>query len=302
MSKQVVRRRRAALALLVAASLTLLTAYFGESAGGVLHALQRGALQVLAPIQEGTGRALKPLRDLAGWFDDTFDARKERDQLRAERSQLRKQAVGADDLLRENQQLRRLVALDRGGLSEYEPVTARVIARSPTLWYATVNIDKGRVDDVRVDQPVVSGDGLVGKVSAVTRGAAQVTLITDHTSGVSAKANTTDVKTNTPTRVYGLVQTAVGSPDDLLLDYVSRSSGVEKGDRVTTAGSRSSRLESLFPPDIPLGVVTRVDPEELAQYQRVHIRPFADLRRLDFVQVLTRGGGDDGGADRVQSP
>ena len=302
MSKQVVRRRRAALALLVAASLTLLTAYFGESAGGVLHALQRGALQVLAPIQEGTGRALKPLRDLAGWFDDTFDARKERDQLRAERDKLSEEALAVDNLRRENQELRRLVALDRGGLSDYEPVTARVIARSPTLWYATVNIDKGRVDGVRVNQPVVSGEGLVGKISAVTRGAAQVTLITDHTSGVSAKANTLDPRTGTLTRAYGLVQTAVGSPDDLLLNYVSRSTGIRRGDRVTTAGSRSSRLESLFPPDIPVGVVTRVNPEEVAQYQRVHIRPFADLRRLDFVQVLTRGGGEDDPADRAQSP
>lgn len=300
MSKQVVRRRRAALALLVAAALTLLTAYFGESAGGVLHALQRGALQVLAPIQEGTGRALKPLRDLAGWFDDTFDARKERDRLRAEGVALRKQVVEAENLRRENQQLRRLVEMNRAGLSEYEPVTARVIARSPTLWYATVNIDKGRVDGVRVNQPVVSGEGLVGKVSAVTRGAAQVTLITDHTSGVSARANT-GAEDRNPNRVYGIVKTDVGSPDDLLLDFVSRSSGISRGDVVTTAGSRSSRLESLFPPDIPIGVVTRVKPEELAQYQRVHIRPFADLRRLDFVQVLTRGNGD-AGADRAQTP
>lgn len=298
MSKQVVRRRRAALALLVAASLALLTAYFGESAGGVLHALQRGALQVLAPIQEGTSRALKPFRDLAGWFDDTFEARKERDRLRMERDGLRREVVGAEAMRRENQQLRRLVALDQSGLSDYQPVTARVIARSPTLWYATVNIDKGRVDGVSANQPVVSGDGLVGKVTSVTRGAAQVTLITDHSSGVSAKA----YPQANAGQVFGLVQTAVGNPDDLLLNFVSRRAGLRKGDRVTTAGSRSSRLESLFPPDIPLGVVTRVDDEEVAQYQRVHIRPFADLRRLDFVQVLTRAGEGGGAGERAQSP
>jgi rod shape-determining protein MreC len=80
--KQSVRRRRAVLGLLVALSLILLTAYFGESAGGGLHALQRGVLQVLAPIQEGANRALKPVRDLAGWFGDTLHARSQRDQLR----------------------------------------------------------------------------------------------------------------------------------------------------------------------------------------------------------------------------
>ena len=135
MYKQTVRRRRAVLALLVALSFALLTAYFSETAGGVLHTLQRGALQVLAPIQEGTGRALKPLRDLAGWFDDTLDARQERDQLRRERDQLRGEVVGLEAARAENQQLRRMVELDRARLSDMQPVTARVIARSPTLWY-----------------------------------------------------------------------------------------------------------------------------------------------------------------------
>ena len=288
------------LALLVALSLALLTAYFGESAGGVLHTLQRGVLQVLAPIQEGTGLALKPFRDMAGWFDDTLDARKERDQLRKERDQLRQEVIGAEAARAENQKLRRQLELEDARLSDYEPVSARVIGRSPTVWYATVNVDKGSVDGVRVNQPVVNGDGLVGKVTSVTHGAAQITLITDHTSGVSARVNTPLVARGKK-EVYGLVQTAVGNPDDLLLNFVSRSSQLQKGDRVTTAGSRSSRLESLFPPDIPVGVVTKVDEEELSQFQRVHIRPFADLRRLDFVQILTRGGAGSTG-DRAQSP
>ena len=89
MHDKVVRRRRAVLALLVALSLFLLTAYFGESAGGGLHAVQRGALEVLAPIQEGANRALKPVRDLFGWFGDTLDAQDERDRLQKERDQLR---------------------------------------------------------------------------------------------------------------------------------------------------------------------------------------------------------------------
>src|SRR3954449_5472994 len=76
-----VRRRRLVLAVFVALSLGLLTVYFGESAGGGLHAVQRGALQVLGPIQEGASRALKPFRDLFGWVGDTLDAKKERDPL-----------------------------------------------------------------------------------------------------------------------------------------------------------------------------------------------------------------------------
>jgi rod shape-determining protein MreC len=81
-----VRRRRAVLGLLVAGSLILLTAYFGESAGGGLHSVQRGVLEVVSPIQDGASRALKPVRDLFGWFGDTIDAKGDVKSLRQERS------------------------------------------------------------------------------------------------------------------------------------------------------------------------------------------------------------------------
>src|SRR4051812_50052423 len=84
-----VRRRRAVLALLVACSLILLTAYYGESAGGGLHAVQRGFLEVVSPIQEGASRALKPVRDLFGWFDDAVHAKKDRDKLSKQVAQWR---------------------------------------------------------------------------------------------------------------------------------------------------------------------------------------------------------------------
>src|SRR4051812_49888176 len=89
-----VRRRRAVLALLVACSLILLTAYFGESAGGGLHSVQRGFLDVVSPIQEGASRALKPVRDLFGWFDDTVHAKKDRDKYKKQAAQWRA-AAGA---------------------------------------------------------------------------------------------------------------------------------------------------------------------------------------------------------------
>lgn len=284
MYRQTVRRRRAVLGLLVGLSLILLTAYFGEPAGGGLHALQRGVLQVLAPIQEGANRALKPFRDVAGWFDDTLQAKGQRDKLRKEVRALRAQAIDGQAAVRDNVELRSLLGLDRSDrLSAYKPVTARVIGRSPTVWYQTLNVDRGSSSGVHVDQPVIDGDGLVGKVTSVTSGAAQVTLITDNTSGVSAKVNDTGVD--------GIVAPAVGDPNDLLLDFVSRKDKIVKGEAIVTAGTRSSKLESLFPPGIPIGSVTRVDAQEVNLYQRVHVQPYADLRRLDFVQVLTRPNG-----------
>src|ERR671919_3156938 len=116
------RRRRAVLFALVACCLALLTAYFGESSDGPLKSVQTGAMEVVAPVQEGANRALKPLRDLFGWFGDTLDAKDERDKLEAERDKLRQEVAELQVAKTENAQLRDMVDYARGsGIDAYEP-------------------------------------------------------------------------------------------------------------------------------------------------------------------------------------
>jgi rod shape-determining protein MreC len=282
--KKVIRRRRAALAIFVALSVALVTAYFGESGGGFLHALQRGAQEALAPIETGASRALKPVRDLFGWVGDTLDAKDENERLKREVERLRGEVARAQTARRDARELRGLVGLQRqeGFPQGTRPVTARVIARSPTVWFSSVKIDKGSNDGVRVDQPVIASGGLAGKVTNVTSGTAQVTLLTDASSAVSAQVM--------PEGANGIVKPEVGNPRDLLLDFVEKGRRVTEGTTVVTSGFTSSRVESLFPRGIPIGTVTEVDLDEIELYQRVHIRPFADLRRLDWLQVLTSRG------------
>ena len=71
--------------------------------------MQRGVLEVVSPIQEGASRALKPVRDLVGWFGDTLDAKGEVKDLRAERDALRERAVAGDAAVRENASSRGLL-------------------------------------------------------------------------------------------------------------------------------------------------------------------------------------------------
>lgn len=303
MHRKQVRRRRAVVVVLVVIALALLTFSFRGAAGGGLHSLQQGVLVVLGPIEKGASSALKPARDLVGWFGSTFHAKSQVAELKAENRKLLRQVVGVDAARRQNDQLSRLVHLDQSAaLSGFEPVAARVIVRDPTVWYATVQVNQGSDAGIRVNQPVVDGDGLVGTVTNTTASTATVTLITDHTSGVSAKV----VETGDP----GTVVPSTGDPSDLVLQYLPIHSKVKVGNRVVTAGTRSGRLQSLFPPDLPIGVVTRATPGELSAAQKVHIAPFADLRRLDVVQVLTHGrNGAVAGApasgrrtDRAQAP
>ncbi len=273
------------LALLVSLSIGLLTVYFGESASGGLHAIQRGFLEVLAPLQEGASRALKPAGDLVGWTGDVIDAKSENKDLKKQNEKLQSEVAALQTAERDARQLRGLVGLNRSTSfpSGFDTVGARVIGRSPTVWYSTITIDKGSDQGVHADQPVVSGAGLVGRVSDVAPDAARVTLITDHTSGVSAQL--------VPDGPNGLVKATVGNPNDLILDFVEKGRAVRKGATVVTSGWRSSKIESLFPRGIPIGRVSHVDVDERELYQRVHLRPFSDLRELDVVEVLTRNSG-----------
>ena len=91
-------------------------------------------------------------------------------------------------------------------------MTATVVGKSPNIWYSTVTIDKGAAAGVRVNDPVVNGEGLVGKVAQVASDGAQVDLITDSSMGVSARIGTSSAT--------GIVQPKVGDPNDLLLQYL----------------------------------------------------------------------------------
>lgn len=283
---KVIRRRRAALAVFVVLSIGMLTAYFGESGGGVLHTFQRGAQEAFAPLETGASRALKPVRDLFGWFGDTWEAKGENEELRDEVAELRERLAAAGTARRDARELRGLIGLTEADTfpEGTEEVGARVILRSPTVWYSTIKIDKGSGDGLREDQPVIADGGLIGKLTNVTGGTSEVTLITDASSAVSAQVN--------PNGATGVVRPVVGDPNDLLLDLIPRGRRVTEGTDVVTSGFASDRFQSLYPRGIPIGRVKEVDVAELEELQRVHIEPFADIRAVDYVQVLTdRGAG-----------
>src|SRR5215217_2709833 len=216
-----VRRRRAVLALLVVCSLVLLTASFGDG-GGALGGVQRGAVTVLSPIQEGASRALKPARDLFGWVGDTFDAKGQLADLRRERDAYRRQAVQGTAAIRENQRLNEMLKLDQSlNLGTAGPVAARVIGKDGSVWWSQVQINKGSEDGLAVDQPVISSEGLVGIVRFVSSGSATVRLITDHATYVPARINESSVD--------GGVIAETGRPNDLQMQFTERDDVVKKG-------------------------------------------------------------------------
>uniref|UniRef100_A0A6J5YWU3 Cell shape-determining protein MreC n=1 Tax=freshwater metagenome TaxID=449393 RepID=A0A6J5YWU3_9ZZZZ len=282
MYDRTIRRRRLTLVALLACALLLLSVYVGESSSGPLHSVQRGVFSVFTPVQEGASRVLKPARDLFGWIGDTVNAKSRLAEVESSNRQLRSRAIAGSEALRVNAQLQKLLNLNQAnGLAAASPVAARVIGRSPTLWYGTVTIDQGSSRGIRVGNPVITGDGLAGQVSTVTGHAAVVTLISDGEMAVPARISGSGAQ--------GVAQTGAGGPNDLRLKFIARRFRADPGASVVTAGtlSNSPKLQSLYPPGIPIGSVTRVvDPGTDAQ--KIFVRPYADLQRLEIVQVLTR--------------
>jgi rod shape-determining protein MreC len=269
------------LALLIVGSFALLTLTYGQGSNG----LQRGVTAVFAPVSSVLDRALKPARDLINWVDETFDARGKNHRLEEEVDMLRREVVGGKAALAENEEFRGLLKLEKSGaIPEGDvPVTGRVIGLSPTVWFSDVVIDVGSDDGVKGHDPVVNAAGLIGQVTAMAGGASKVMLLSDHSSKVSVRV--------VPAGVQGIVRPTVGEPDRLVLEFLNSDKRIHPGESVVTAGWHSEGIESGFPPNIPVGEVVKATIVEQEAQERSIVRPYADLRNLDTVQVLTGGSG-----------
>jgi len=290
MYRKQVRRRRAVLVVMIVISLILISSTFSESDSGPLHTLQQGVATVFSPLEEVADRALKPARDLVNWFDETFDARGENEDLKTELAEVRSELADSERRLGDYEQLGELRELvdEAPAVGEFELITGRVIARSPTVWYSTVTIDKGSSAGIEQNDAVVTGDGLVGRVRDHTAGSAVIELISDHNSAVSA-----EVLPNGPT---GIVEPQVGDPEDLLLDFIDSNDPIAENSMLSTAGWSDGVVSSAYPAGIPIGRVTESETTGEDEFQLVHVEPFADLRQLEYVEVLT------GGPDRPGVP
>jgi rod shape-determining protein MreC len=290
-SKQV-RRRRAVVAALVVVSVVLLTAYFGASASSPLHAIQRGIVTVFSPVQEGASKALAPFRDIANFFSDTFKAKSQVASYRSQVHRLQAELAQAQYAASQNAQLSKEVGLDRSnGIASYRPVAADVIGRDPSLWYATIEVDKGTADGVRQGDPVTGDGALVGQVSVAGSDYSVVTLITDPNQAEAAQV--ADTKGDS-----GVLVPAVGNPNQLVLQYLPKAALIQVGQTVMTVGFRSGGLQDLYPPGIPIGTVASVG-NDLPNNGEIQVTPAADLRHLSVVWILTS---PHAGTERAQLP
>jgi rod shape-determining protein MreC len=159
----------------------------------------------------------------------------------------------------------------------YDPVTTEIISRPPSEFQQQVGIAAGWSSGIRKNDPVVSADGLVGRVTEVAHDTAQVTLLTDPNLSVSALDLTT--------KASGIVSHGQGR-GTLILDRVQKSLVVDRGDWIVTQGWRSGPLTSLYPKGIPIGVVSSASQNDVDLYWQVQVSPRVDFGSLQSVIVL----------------
>jgi rod shape-determining protein MreC len=273
-------RRRIVVGCLVLLSLVLITLTFRGEDDGPLGGVQSAGSTALRPFAIGFERVAQPFRDAYGWADSLLDARSEAESLRAEVRELRQRAIQNEFARQESESLRRLLNYVDGPRfpEDYDYVAAEVIGRPSNLFDQAVVIAAGAENGVRVDDPVVNEDGLVGKVTKVTARSASVQLLSDQEAAASA----IDVRTN----AQGIVLHARGTRETLVLDRVRKQDVVRRRDEIVTSGWRAGGLSSVFPRGIPIGVVTSVNQNDTDSFQQVQIDPYVDFGMLDRVLVL----------------
>jgi len=233
----------------------------------------RGVVTVSAPVQWLTVSLLDSITRAWTHYVYLVDVREANDELAKENAGLKAELVRREEERLENERLRLLLRL-REHAPAVNMLTARVVATSPTPLFRSVRIDVGSTSGVTLGAAVVTYQGVVGRVAAVTSNYADVMLLVDANSSVDVLVQ----RSRARARVRGR-----GSDADLgiVVEYLGRTEEVEPGDVLISSGTGT-----IFPKGLPVGTVTVVERGAFGLYQRATIEPTVDFRRLEEVLVI----------------
>lgn len=261
-------RRRLLLAALLITAVALITMEF--SGGSEPSGLRKALITVIEPVEVAVGTVTRPVGRFISGIVQAGDIKKENEILRSELEKLEKQKIDAKRLERENRELRDLTKLQNPANFDY--VTARVSGVRVVNLDWTIDIDAGTANGVSDGNPVLAGDGLVGRVTDATSRGAKVLLVADPQFSVGVR----DVRSGVTGVVTGRARQRP------ILELVDGSADVARGDVLITSGFEGAR----FPAGIPVGAVGDVRKDETGLTLAVTVDPFVDATRREFVSVL----------------
>ncbi|MEX2406261.1 MAG: rod shape-determining protein MreC [Actinomycetota bacterium] len=275
------RSTRLLVVTLVSASLITITVDYRQGDSGALSAAGDTAIAVIAPLQEAVSKVTDPIGNFFSTLVRLPAIRRENEELKTQIAEMQRE-FGEDtaDQARLNE-VEALLGLQESFSARIESTAAQVIANGVSNFEWTITIDKGSSDGIQDEMPVVAAAGLVGHVVRVTPSSSIVQLIIDPESFVAGRLDGSGET--------GLLEGEGGG--DLRMSQVDAEIQVLPDERVVTAGYRFGGVaESLYPPNVLIGTVSRVLSDDNALEKFVTVRPAVDFSTLSVVLVVLSSG------------
>jgi rod shape-determining protein MreC len=271
------RRTRTVLGVLLLVAIALITIDYRGGDNSPLRGLRGIGSAIFGPIENVAAAVVHPIGDTIGALVDAPGAQRRADRLEKENQRLREQVRAAQLDGDRAGQLDRL--LGAAGLGGYKVVAARVISAGQGF-EDTVTIDVGSTSGVRPDMTVMTGDGLVGRVTRVGPSTATVLLATDAASSVGGRLE--------DSKEIGIVQgmgarRISGNNTPLGFQLLDSNAVLRPGQRIVTFGSQGERP---YVPGVPIGMIQRVEQTPGSLTRTAFVTPFAHFSRLDVVGVV----------------
>ena len=267
------RRTRAVLGVLLLVSLAMITVDYRGGNNSPLSVLRGFGEAIFGPIEQGATAVVRPVAGAVHTFTGAPSAHRKISRLERENQQLRRQLrTGQIDRKRADQ-LSRL--LGTSGLGGYRIVPAEVISSGEGL-EDTVSLDVGSGNGVKPNMTVLSGDGLVGRVTRVGPSTSTVMLATDAASSIGGRLESSDE--------IGIVQGAGRRGGSALkFQLLDSTVALRPGQRIVSFGSQGDRP---YVPGVPIGTVTKIERTPGSLTRTAQVRPFAHFTSLDVVGVV----------------
>ncbi len=244
----------------------------GSAASGGTRLIRVWTVTAISPFERALVSTGSFVRRNFHNYIDLHDARQQNHQLQDEIAQLKLEQVRLQQDAEQAKRLRSLLGFTQHYVGQLLP--AQVIGTSGAEQSHMIQIDKGASSGVKVDMPVITPDGIVGKVKDVFPFTSMVLLINDRDSGAGVILQTT--------RLQGVLR---GNPQgELHVSDIMSDEKIEPGEEVVTSGG-----DRIYPKGLPVGTVSRVSPDrDNEPFLAVKVKPAADLSRLEEVLVATK--------------
>lgn len=213
---------------------------------------------------------------VTGYFQSISNlrsAQSENDALKQRVQELEVEVQKKEELTKENERLKTLLELKTE--SKYKILPAQIIGRDPSLWFDSAIINRGSLDGVKLNMPIVNNGGLIGRVIAVSPITAQINLVTKDKSGLGGVIG--ELATS---NAIGVVS-GNGKKELLEMGYVPGTIQVQVGEMVYTSGQ-----DGIYPAGLKLGEVAEVRSGSATVPQQIYIKPSAKLYAMQEVAVV----------------